>query len=67
MKKITAIIHFCLLIIVGSACSQNTSKVSNKKPKEEKKPKRKYVKKVKQPLIIVKPDKINLVRFDFKN
>jgi hypothetical protein len=33
----------------------------------EKKPKRKYVKKIKQPPIIVKPDKINLVRFDFKN
>ena len=36
MKKITAIIHFCLILIVSTACSQNTPKVSNKKPKEEK-------------------------------
>lgn len=36
MRKITAIIHFCLILIVSSACSQNTPKVSNNKTKEEK-------------------------------
>jgi peptide-methionine (S)-S-oxide reductase len=36
MIKITAIIHFCLILIVSSACSQNSPKVSNNKSKEEK-------------------------------
>ena len=36
MLKFTVLINFCLLIIVGSACSQNTQKNSDKKAKEEK-------------------------------
>jgi peptide-methionine (S)-S-oxide reductase len=36
MKNTSLLINFCFLIFIGSACSQNTQKTTEKKSKEEK-------------------------------